>query len=464
MTAPVASHADALSANALNSRESTWWTRPSSAASTVSTPSQQKTEGSLPLAALIAFTFILLLSPQNWIPALKPLRIAFLAAGFAAVSLLWERWREQKALGLTSEVLTCFALLAWAFLTIPLSFWPGGSITTLTDVYIKAVIIFWLLVNVVTTMRRLRLVAIALMLCTVPLAATGLNNFVSGRFIQEANVVARIAGYEAGLSANPNDLALMLNLLLPLSIALFLGARKTSLRMFCFGVIVLNVIGVIVTFSRAGFLGLITAATIYFLRMTRRRGADRVWAFGMVVVALLALPLLPSTYVDRVATVTKIEADPTGSSQARWRDTVAAARFVMEHPIVGAGLGMDVLALNQVRGEEWTKVHNIYLEYAVDLGLPGLVMFLALFYGVFRATSSSRKRVAHLPHLRDLFLFTEALEVSLSVFLVSAFFHPVAYHFYFYYIGGLAVASRTVTNHALSTADTRIVPLVSAPA
>src|SRR5205823_1611686 len=77
---------------------------------------------------------------------------------------------------------------------------------------------------------------------------------------------------------------------------------------------------------------------------------------------------------------------------------------------------------------------------------------------VFRATRSSRKRVADLPHLRDLFLVAEALEVSLSVFFVSAFFHPVAYYFYFYYIGGLAVASRTVTNHALRSADRGIVP------
>src|SRR5437868_1572600 len=158
MTAPIASQADV---RLLNSRESMWWIRHSSAASTASTHSQQNAEGSIPLAALVAFTFILLLSPQDWIPALKPLRIAFLAAGFAGASLLWERWRDRKALAVTREILTCFALLAWAFVTIPLSFWPGGSMATLT-VYLKALIVFWLLVSVITTLRRLRLLAIVL--------------------------------------------------------------------------------------------------------------------------------------------------------------------------------------------------------------------------------------------------------------------------------------------------------------
>jgi O-antigen ligase len=437
---------------AVASYESMWWARDSPAASSSSAESRNKAEGPIPFVALIAFTCILLLSPQNWFPALRPLRIAFLAAGLAAASLLWERWRERKALGLTREILICFALLAWSFMTLPLSFWPGGSVATLTDVYIKAVIVFWLLANVIATERRLRLVTAVLMACSVPLAATALNNFVNGSFIRDVDVVARITGYDGALTSNPNDLALMLNLLLPLSIAIFLSARRKLVRPLCVVVIVINVIAIIVTFSRAGFLCLATISAVYFLRIIRRRGADRAWAFTIFFGAVLALPLLPSNYVERLATVTSIESDPTGSAQARWRDTVAAARFVIGHPIIGAGLGMDVLALNQVRGMDWVQVHNVYLEYAVDLGVPGATLFLLLFYGVFKGARSSRKRLAHVPAHHDLFLLVQALETSLIVFAISGFFYPVAYHLFFYYIGGLALGARAVTQQTLSIA------------
>src|SRR5581483_3108828 len=115
-------------------------------------------------------------------------------------------------------------------------------------------------------------------------------------------------------------------------------------------------------------------------------------------------------YLDRLSTVTDINSDTTGSSQDRWRDTVAAAKFVAQHPIVGAGVGMDALALNTVRGEKWTQVHNVYLEYGVDLGLPGLGLFLFLCYGVFKAAVSSRKRLHGVTEHRDLRALIEGLE------------------------------------------------------
>ena len=430
------------------SSESTWWVPASS--STVE--DRDKAEGTIAFTALIAFTGVLLLNPQAWFPALKPLRIAFLSGGLAAASLVWDRWRDRKALGVSPEIVICFVLMAWAFMTLPLSFWPGGSVAKFTDVYIKSVIVFWLLANVITTERQLRVVTTVLMLCSVPVAWQALSNFVAGRFLPDTEKVARITGYGQGLSAHVNDLALLLNLLLPLTIARFLSAKRNFVRPLCIGVLAINVVAIIVTFSRAGFLGLATIIAVYFMRMVRRRGADRAWAFMIIFVAALALPLAPSNYFDRLATVKSVASDPTGSAQARWRDIVAAAQFVMGHPIIGAGLGMDVLALNQVRGVDWVKVHNVYLEYAVDLGLPGAVLFLWLFYGVFKAVNSSRKRLADLPEKRDLFLLVEALETSLIVFAICGLFYPIAYDFFFYYIGGLALGARAVTQHALSIA------------
>jgi O-antigen ligase len=266
------------------------------------------------------------------------------------------------------------------------------------------------------------------------------------------NTVARIVAYDGALTSNPNDLALMLNLILPLSIASLLSAKSTLVKSLCIGVIVLSVVAVIVTFSRAGFLGLATIVAVYFVRMIRRRGADRRWAVAVFLAILFAVPFAPSNYVDRLATVKNVASDPTGSSQTRWRDMSAAVQFVMGHPIVGAGLGMDVLALNQVRGVDWVQVHNVYLEYAVDLGVPGATLFLMLFYRVFKKVRSSRKQLADLPAQRDLFLLVEALETGLIVFAICGFFYPVAYNFFFYYIGGLALGARAVTQQALAVA------------
>ena len=412
-------------------------------------------EGRPAFIAVVIFTFILLLSPQNWIPALAPFRIAFLAAGAAAVLLLWERWhRIGPRRTPRREVILAMALATWALLTVPLSYWPGGSLNLLSDLYLKALAIFWLLANVVTTAHRLRLVAMSLLLCTIPLAGTALKNFMTGKFHGGVAPAERIIGYQSGLSSNPNDLALMLNLVIPLGVALFLSNKKAIVRIFCLLVIAFAIVGVILTFSRGGFLGLATTGTVYFTKLIRRPGSDRNWAFALLLVGMLLLPLLPSNYLGRIATMTDIETDPTGSAQERWGDNVVAMRFIIAHPIVGAGLGMDVLALNEERGPRWLRIHNVYLEYAVDLGLPGLVLFLLVLYGAFSTVRAARRRAASEPALRDLFLVNEGLEVSLIVFAIVGFFHPAAYNFYFYYIAGLALASRLATDSALSVTNT----------
>jgi O-antigen ligase len=423
-----------------------WWAPHSDE---VATPRQDSRPGGEPKAAfvsLVAFTFILLLSPQNFFPVLSHFRIALLVAGVTISVVLWDRWRQRKPLlNLGRELLIATTLVMWALMTLPLSYWPGGSIRVISGDYLKAIVIFWLLANVITTPQRLRFVAISLMLCSIPLAVAVLKNFFSGQYLADTH---RIQGYPSSLG-NPNDVAFMLNLTLPLSTAIFLSVERPFVRALCLSVMGISVLGVILTFSRSGFVGLAAIGLVYFFKLAGR-DSDRRWAFAALALALVFAPFLPATYVERLSTIGNIDADTTGSAQARWRDNFAALEFINRHPIVGCGIGQSALALNSVRGVQWTEIHNVYLEHAVDLGLPGLALFLALLYAVFRAARGARRRAAHVAALRDLFLLNEGIEVSLIVFIMQGFFHPVAYNYYFYYIAGVAVATRFVTDFAMS--------------
>jgi O-antigen ligase len=104
-----------------------------------------------------------------------------------------------------------------------------------------------------------------------------------------------------------------------------------------------------------------------------------------------------------------------------------------------------VLALNQQRGDTWREVHNVYLQYAVDLGLPGLALFLWLFIALFRAAGRVRRRHAPDPGSRDVGIIAGSVQAALIAFAVAAFFHPVAYQFYFFCIAGLGLAVQNVS-------------------
>ena len=410
-----------------------------------------------PLAfwALIGFTFVLLIAPQNVFPALRPLRIGMLAAGTGLAVLLIDRLgRGLPITRVTREIKIAALLLAWAVVTVPFSYWPGGSISLLTELYLKTLAIFLLIVNVVSTVNRLRTTAWVLTLMSVPIALQGVENFLGGVYVGGGvdQAVKRIVGYEAGLTQNPNDLALMLNLIMPLAVALFLTSRAPWARIGLLSVVALQVVAVVVTFSRAGFLTL--ATTLIVSVLTSSGKLDRRWTWAVLILAIVCVPLLPGDYVTHLFTITDIEADPTGSAQDRWTQQVAAVNYVMTHPLIGAGFGQNILAMNEVLGQAWLVVHNAYLQYAVDLGLPGLVLFVLLFVASVRSAGRAARLAATRPDGHGLSVLANGIRTSLLALAVAAFFSPVAYHFYFYYFAGLAVAARSIAEGAGGAAAT----------
>jgi len=207
---------------------------------------------------------------------------------------------------------------------------------------------------------------------------------------------------------------------------------------------------VILTFSRAGFVTLAVTLVLSLVFLAKRRSP--VAAAAVVVVVLAAIPMLPSGYVDRLTTIANIEADQTGSAQGRWNDFQNAATVVARNPIIGVGVGQDILALNEVRGHlTWRSVHNAYLEYAVDLGLPGIGLFLWLMIASFRSARAVEKRTAKQPALQALTIFASGIQIALAAFAVAAFFHPIAYQFYFFCVAGLAVAVKNACRERLRT-------------
>jgi probable O-glycosylation ligase (exosortase A-associated) len=405
--------------------------------------------------ALVAFTGILLLTPQTMIPVLKSLRIALVAGGLAIIGHMFDATLRRRAmLPAAPEVVTALTLLIWAVLTIPFSYWPGGSVALLGDQYLKAVVFFWLIAAIITTRERLRTFGWALVICSIPLALTALTHFGSGVYVTSSRAPLQRIGGIAGLTGNPNDLALTLNLLIPIAGALLFTSRGLLPRAVAAGALLLSIPAVIVTFSRAGFLTLCAIAIASLFCFIRRRATGP--AAAILAVTCGVMSFLPSGYLDRLNTITDIEADQTGSAVGRWTDYQLAIQLVARNPVLGVGMGQDILALDQIRiRPTWRNVHNAYLEYAVDLGVPGLLLFLALLVASMKSARRVEMRAAREPALRDLSILASGVRIALLAFVVGAFFHPIAYQFYFFCVAGLAVALKRVCQSELDRIHVR---------
>ena len=226
----------------------------------------------VPFWAMMIFTFILLFAPQSYVPALASFRIALLTAIVAVMAYLIDRVRRGLPIMMrTREMWLAVCLAGWATVTVPFSYWPGGSVEILLGQYFKTLTIFWLLGHTVTTPARFRQVAWGLSFMAIGLGVTAVDNYFSGTApIQGGDYVpSRMSGNESMLK-NPNDLALMLNLILPLNVALLLVSRTISARSLLLASVLLVMTAIILTYSRAGFLTLATTFTLYLWKLRNR--------------------------------------------------------------------------------------------------------------------------------------------------------------------------------------------------
>lgn len=401
--------------------------------------------------ALIGFTVVLLLAPQEQFPALGVFRLALLSAATAFIACGYNRVsRRMPLIEFSPDVVLLLLLTGWAVVTIPFSYWPGGSVATLTDHFLKAFICFLLLSHAVSDFRQLRAISWCLVLCAVPLTLVTLGNYVSGTHMGGSG--DRIVGHASGLTENPNDMALMLNLILPVCIALLLGTKGSFKKLVLAGITLLIVMAVIATFSRAGFLTLVFIGICYAWLLRKR--PQRIWIPIILIMGLFAVPFVPTSYFERIDTILNIEEDQTNSAQTRLSDMQVAAGTALSNPLVGAGLGMSALALNEARGELWVDVHNVYLQWALDLGFPGLLLYLLLLYQCLRVTGNIINSRSDDAAAQPMVFLAEALRVSLLAFAFAAMFYPVAYNIYFYFFAGLAIAAgRIVRDDGRETAQ-----------
>ena len=105
---------------------------------------------------MIAFTAVLFFRPQDHIAALKPVHLAELTAIAGLGAMAARRMASGQPIArINPEVVGVIALGAIIIFTIPFSFWPGGSLALFSDVYVKIILIFALMVSTITTPRRL---------------------------------------------------------------------------------------------------------------------------------------------------------------------------------------------------------------------------------------------------------------------------------------------------------------------
>ncbi len=395
-------------------------------------------ESTLAFKSLIFLILIIFIAPMNYIPALQPFRLALVFALFSTVTYIFTTLGKGRCFTvLGPEVKLMLWLVFFAIVSITHSMWPGGSYEVLFDTFLKSIIVFFLIANLLTSESRFRAFFWALTICAAFNAVVGIYNYRTGAFMSGN----RIEGGFSGLTSNPNDLALALDILIPFAWYLFLSAKNTAQKIATGLTLVISITCIVVTSSRGGaiaFLGML----IWYV--WHRPGGNRLRALlGMGILIGTVLIVAPDGYSTELLSSVDFSKDKTGSASARWDTTKAGFFQTLAYPL-GVGLGMTGL-LNHEEGRGWSAgVHNVYLQISTELGIIPGILFIVLLWKLI--ANMKKRRLVWGAAEGHRTLLTEVTESSLIGFAISGVFSPVAYHFYFYILAGISVAIKEMTS------------------
>src|SRR5258706_8145646 len=152
---------------------------------------------------MLAFTAVLFFRPQDHIPPLGMLHMAELAAIAGLAAMAVRRMSiGQTIVKITPEVVGVLALGAVIVLTIPFSIWPGGATHVFSDIYVKIILIFALMISTLTTPRRLHQLTWIMIVASGYIAGRGVLDYARGQSLVEGD---RLRGSVGGMFENPKD-------------------------------------------------------------------------------------------------------------------------------------------------------------------------------------------------------------------------------------------------------------------
>lgn len=400
-------------------------------------------KGAFPL--LVLFLFLIFSALMEVIPFFGQLRPQLVLATLGLLAIFGT---GQFMKVLNSRVGMCFAAFTlWFLACVPFGAWPGGSFHVFIEQWYKAALIFMLSAGLLTTLPQANRVFHSI---AYAVGILGTLTFLKNYRTTDGRLVLENTRY-----ANANDLAWTLLVGLTFVAYLYLRGNRTQKI-----IAVLLTPPILLTISRTGSrAGSLGAALLYFLIIFQFKPSTRFRLLAATPVLFLAIfMLMPASMRLRYTTFfgtydkysvsaeEKIRMGTIESTEARKQLLIDSLVMTARHPFLGVGPGNYQVVQNDMaiaRGElkgMWHVTHNTYTQLSSEMGLPGLGIYLAMLYFVFKTLNGIIRTKTGGPTWDNLRALARSLRAAFITFLLIAFFAALAWDADIPILAGLTTA------------------------
>jgi len=423
-------------------------------------PSQSAVPARWPAPLRYVLVFLLLVvigRVHEAVPGLGSLPVATPAVVLTAIGLVWFGFtRRIPTIMRAPQLRLVLLLLMVGLISVPFSLWPGGALAGVQTFARLCVVCCLLTLAVVNTeqlgtLTRVFAVAAAIL--------------VTGQILQSFGGMAGFTRQQS-LSFDRNEVAMYCVMAIPFA----LGWAMSGKRLIGFGLAAYLAVGVVATNSRGGFLALAVLGVVFLVRSPMlSRMKKLVLVAGAVGLAGVAGS---EEYWDRIGSIAR-PADDYNFQDREGRVEIwkRGLGYAAANPITGVGFGNFPIAEggtleDEGYGVKWSTAHSSYVLVAAELGIPGLLVFVALVLSIWREA----RRAARLTQRgrgppeaidsRRLALLGEATSLSLVAYLLASVFLSAAYSAGFLFLvsvgASVGILRRRATKGRLTVTRSRV--------
>lgn len=323
--------------------------------------------------SILAVVFFLALSP-TW-------TTVFLIVGSLAwlVKLVKEKGRCFRRTPF-DKIIACFVILS-AF-SIFASPDMGFSFYNFYNLMGRYIFIYYLVVQNISTRKQLKYLLSTLLVSSLAVVVYGFYQYIYGIDVTsmlwvDGEQFPELKTRVFSTMQNPNILAGYLLVMMSLLFGVICKIRKKKAKILLGACFSLMGLCLGMTYCRGAWISLVLVIAAYGVFHNRKI------LFALVLVCVLVL-VFDASIAERLISAFNVSDTSSNMRFALWESTVA---MISEHPLLGIGWGAywmvypeyDFFIQNDA--VKIVHAHNMYLNFAAEIGIAGFLSFMAYMIG-----------------------------------------------------------------------------------
>jgi probable O-glycosylation ligase (exosortase A-associated) len=393
-----------------------------------------------PLLGVLGYVVLAFLRPQEVFWGLGAERLSLLVSVSALGATLLHFARRPR-LDFVPRLSNALLLVLWLSIWLSTQFGKFATPQPIwMDYYTKVFLIYFAVIAVVDTVRRLEVLAV-----TLALSLGYLCWWANEMYFFNGWHTVNGPGHPGDTFYDHNDFAMVLAMTIPFLWFMRRFAGKRIVEWFFLGIVPLAAHGVIVTYSRGGFLGM-SAVLIFCAIRERTRWLGHLLIVGGITCFLM---FTGDDYRNRLGTIVDFNEDT--SAQSRFGAWEAGKAMVMDNPIFGVGLKSYLRAFSYYSSASEFVAHSSWVQLSAECGLPALASWAGLMVATVLCLTRTLRRASRLPpaERERVVALANAVGGSLLAYFICGLFLSAEDLEFFYFLVAMGLILDRVTEHSV---------------